>query len=506
MSANVIKVNGDYKIKSVQGGNITLDAGSTGNVKITGHLTVEGSTTSVTTTNTDITDNIITLNKGESTSQISANSGQAGIEIDRGRNNINGGNAHLYFIEGIEWSDPVEDIVKKGLFVFKTENQGICGIRTVSINTDGKDLYLINNGNGVISVTGTSNYETHVLDDDHIPNKKYVDDKVGSGIRLTIASNKTLTVNNTLTLTGTDGSSVAFGSGGTVAYKGTGLAQFASTSSSDLRNVISDETGTGALVFNNSPTITGHPTIEGVTSTGSTGTGLLVFNNSPVIAGHPTIEGKLLTGATGSGLLVLGTSPTITTPVITGNLTIQGVTTTGATGTGKIVFDTSPTLATPTLGVATATTINKVTITAPAASATLTIANTKTLTISNTLTFTGTDASSVNFRNGGTVTYLGSQINSQISGYVLDLTDQNKTIYTSADITIPDNGSVGFPIGTIVDIIAKEIIYIGIDLDTLQWGGQSSDLTGTRIIAKYGMARLIKVTANIWYISGQGIT
>lgn len=63
------------------------------------------------------------------------------------------------------------------------------------------------------------------------------------------------------------------------------------------------------------------------------------------------------------------------------------------------------TLTTPTLGVATATSINKVAITAPATSATLTIANGKTLTASNTLTFTGTDSSSVAFGTGGTVAY-----------------------------------------------------------------------------------------------------
>lgn len=50
-------------------------------------------------------------------------------------------------------------------------------------------------------------------------------------------------------------------------------------------------------------------------------------------------------------------------------------------------------------------TINKVTVTAPATSATLTIANGKTLTASNTLTFTGTDSSSVAFGAGGTVLY-----------------------------------------------------------------------------------------------------
>ena len=62
------------------------------------------------------------------------------------------------------------------------------------------------------------------------------------------------------------------------------------------------------------------------------------------------------------------------------------------TGTGDFVKETSPTLVTPTLGVATATSINKVTITAPATSATLTIANGKTLTVNNTVTLAGTDA------------------------------------------------------------------------------------------------------------------
>lgn len=57
----------------------------------------------------------------------------------------------------------------------------------------------------------------------------------------------------------------------------------------------------------------------------------------------------------------------------------------------------SPSFTTPTLGVATATSINKVTITAPASSATLTIANGKTLTVSNTLTLAGTDSTVMTF-------------------------------------------------------------------------------------------------------------
>lgn len=67
------------------------------------------------------------------------------------------------------------------------------------------------------------------------------------------------------------------------------------------------------------------------------------------------------------------------------------------TGSGAMVGATSPTLVTPVLGVATATSINKVALTAPATSATLTIADGKTLTCSNTLTLAGTDSTTITF-------------------------------------------------------------------------------------------------------------
>lgn len=67
---------------------------------------------------------------------------------------------------------------------------------------------------------------------------------------------------------------------------------------------------------------------------------------------------------------------------------------TDKTGTGVNVFATSPTLVTPILGVAAATSINKVVLTAPASAATLTIADGKTLTVSNSITLAATDGSS----------------------------------------------------------------------------------------------------------------
>lgn len=58
---------------------------------------------------------------------------------------------------------------------------------------------------------------------------------------------------------------------------------------------------------------------------------------------------------------------------------------------------TNPLFITPNLGVATATTINKVTFTPPTTGATLTIADGKTLTCNNSITFAGTDATTMTF-------------------------------------------------------------------------------------------------------------
>lgn len=74
-------------------------------------------------------------------------------------------------------------------------------------------------------------------------------------------------------------------------------------------------------------------------------------------------------------------------------------------GSGNVCLVTGCTMVTPTLGVASATSLNRLTVTAPATGSTLAVADGKTLTASNTLTFTGTDTSSVAFGTGGTVGY-----------------------------------------------------------------------------------------------------
>ena len=113
----------------------------------------------------------------------------------------------------------------------------------------------------------------------------------------------------------------------------------------------------------------------------------------------------LASGAACTGGAGTCTFSIISSPIIPGHPTLEGITSTGATGFGELVFQDSGTLITPNIGVATATSVNMVTITQPSFGSTLTIDDGKMFRASNTMRLTATDGSTIAFGAGGTVIY-----------------------------------------------------------------------------------------------------
>ena len=279
---------------------------------------------------------------------------------------------------------------------------------------------------GGITLKGTSDHTWNWID---------ATDAWTSSDHINLASGKSFYINGTAVLSAT-----ALGSGISVTATTNANLTGVITSVGNATSIAS-QTGTGTkFVMDTSPTLVtpvlGTPSSGDLTNCtfptlnqNTTGNASTVTTNAN-LTGPITSSGNAtsIASQTGTGTkFVMDTSPTLITPVlgtpssgtltnctfptlnqsttgnaatVTTNADLTGViTSTGnatviasQTGTGsKFVVDTSPTLVTPTIGAATATSLNKITITAPATGATLTIADGATLTASATASVSGTN-------------------------------------------------------------------------------------------------------------------
>lgn len=182
MTTDVLKVSGDYIVEAANG-NVTVDAPLT---VINGNLTVLGTSTTVQSTIATISDNMIVLNSGEVGPGVTL--GTSGIMIARGNSDDPSVAASLYFDENFTYPTPY-GVNFEGIWKFGTDSSAVgrvVQIQFVAIPTFANTLTFFAgyNPNAVLSVEGTTSYENNVIHDDHIPNKKYVDDTLSAGTNL----------------------------------------------------------------------------------------------------------------------------------------------------------------------------------------------------------------------------------------------------------------------------------------------------------------------------------
>ena len=97
------------------------------------------------------------------------------------------------------------------------------------------------------------------------------------------------------------------------------------------------------------------------------------------------------------------------------------------------------------------------------------------------------------------------------TSFTIALTDRGKHIYTangtSQTITIANNASVAFPVGTAISIVSQ-----GAGTITVARGAgvslylAANSTSADRTIATYGMATLLKVATDTWFINGAGVS
>jgi len=199
------------------------------------------------------------------------------------------------------------------------------------------------------------------------------------------------------------------------------LSQFAATTSLQLLNTISDETGTGSLVFATSPTLV---------------TPLLGTPTSGVLTNCTGTAAGLTAGAVTNGVY---TTDNLSVMAATTSAQLAGVIS-NETGTGSLVFATSPTLVTPLLGTPTSGVLTNCTgtasgLTAGSVTGFTPASGSLTLSGADAVTITTTASTNVTLPTTGTVaTLAGTEtLTNKTINAATNTVEINTQIHTTSD-------------------------------------------------------------------------
>jgi len=135
----------------------------------------------------------------------------------------------------------------------------------------------------------------------------------------------------------------------------------------------------------------------------------------------------------------------------------------------------------------------------------VTLTGTQTLT---NKTISGLDSGSTVKDSAGNLYGFGFRTMPQSSNTsgTLVLSDSAKHLYLTGNVTVPPNSSVAFEIGTVISVMSNAtalVIQAGSGV-TLKLANSTS--TGNRSVASNGVATMIKVATDTWYVFGLGVT
>jgi hypothetical protein len=312
---------------------LTVDENATvaGNLTVTGDLTINGATTNINTTNLVVEDKNVILGDVATPTNTTADGGGITLKgaTDKTLNWVNATNAWTSSEDFNLVSGKVYEISGTSVLSATSLGSGVTGSSLTSVGTIGTGTWQGTIVDPTYGGTGVNN----------------------SGKTVTLGGSLTTSGAHTTTLTTTGNTSVTLPTTGTLATlagtetltnKSINLANNTLTAtSSQIASAVTDETGSGSLVFANSPTLT-TPNISSIVNTGT----LSLPTSTDTLVGRATTDTLTNKTINLSSNTLQATSAELATAI------------SDETGTGSLVFANSPTLVTPTLGAASATSLS----------------------------------------------------------------------------------------------------------------------------------------------------